>query len=117
MGLWPDEKNHSVSSFKQLRAPLVILLIFMWYCLPVNLALVQVIGDLSLVVDNMINNTASFSAMFKIYFLWRSKKSKDRLTLLIKKLILMCYVDLFYAYVCVSTQIGFFMNLDGANLQ
>lgn len=76
IGLWADEKTNSISESKKFRGPFIAAWIIICFSLPMNYSLVRVIGDLSLVSDNLNPNLSTINALFKILTLWINRGSK-----------------------------------------
>lgn len=78
VGLWVDEKIETSSNcYKSFMIPLMTLWAIISFFIPINCALVQVIGNLSLITDNLTPNMATSITVFKLLFLWSNRKSKD----------------------------------------
>lgn len=73
MGVWSNETERFN---KRVRIPVMILLLAIVYVLPQSYALTKVVGDLTLVIDNVTVNFTGVVCSLKIYFLFKSRKSK-----------------------------------------
>lgn len=71
----------------------MVVSMLIWIFVPVNYALVEVVGNLSLVVDNVIVNVTTFISMIKLYILWSNRKSKKSFKLSLKIFIIIFVVS------------------------
>ncbi|KAJ8683553.1 hypothetical protein QAD02_019345 [Eretmocerus hayati] len=74
MGLWPDGNDTKESIGNSIRVPIMIMFMLFALFLPQMYALVLVINDLPLVLDNLMTSISSFTSSFKLFFLWHNKK-------------------------------------------
>lgn len=82
VGMWANEKTEIISGYKQLIIPLMVLWMIISFLLPINYALVQIMGNVSLVVDNLISNISASVTLIKLSFVWINRKSNKSLLFL-----------------------------------
>ncbi|XP_014219204.1 uncharacterized protein LOC106647375 [Copidosoma floridanum] len=75
MAIWPgDDDCIEESKNKQLRVPCMILAMLFFLFLPQMAALILVVHELPLVIDNLMTSTSVLTSTIKLYNLWDGRK-------------------------------------------
>lgn len=84
IGIWPKEKTISSSNLQELRALFMVEWMLICYIFPMNYALIQIIKELPLVIDNLTTYITTLTSMVKLYLLWKKRKSNKLLQIKLK---------------------------------
>nr|QNL14955.1 olfactory receptor 11 [Aulacocentrum confusum] len=79
-GIWPNlQLTHWRKNLKTFRVMIATMIVIFFTTIPSSIALIQVWGDLTLIIDNLIINLPFLTAIVKLVVLWYKEEELCRL--------------------------------------